>query len=442
MKTRYLLSILLLLIGFSSCEDSNTEDNSKFELSETSFQNVSNDGETLAINITSSDSWVAATSSTWCHLVPTQGTSNQPLSIVVEANLSTAARNTTVVVTSSGIKKTITITQSGRSSTAGEYHYELPIIFHVLYQDKTDELQYVNQSRLAKILEVVNKLYKNKTQSIDMNLTFTLASTDPKGKKLTSPGVEYIQWTGSYPIDCDKFMKDDNTNGGVGYVDYLWDPNQYINVMIYNFTEDPVSKTTTLGISHLPFTTKGSNSLVGLNEVSEPYLQLENLSFPYCCSINSLFIFQQSDLEKYNPADVTVTLAHELGHYLGLHHVFSEGAEGTCEDTDYCEDTPSYNKDAYDMDYSWAVSPDSNIPSDKLFSYLVERESCDGTKFISRNIMDYSVCYSDQFSQDQRDRIRHVLTYSPLIPGPKKDQATTRAAAPKGVLKLPIRTVK
>ena len=36
--------------------------------------------------------------------------------------------------------------------------------------------------------------------------------------------------------------------------------------------------------------------------------------------------------------------------------------------------------------------------------------------------MDYSVSYSDRFTDDQRDRIRHVLTYSPLIPGPKSYQ--------------------
>lgn len=43
----------------------------------------------------------------------------------------------TVVVTSGGIKKTISISQQGRSTTAGEYHYNLPVIFHVLYKDKT-----------------------------------------------------------------------------------------------------------------------------------------------------------------------------------------------------------------------------------------------------------------------------------------------------------------
>lgn len=107
MKTEYLFVILLVLIGFSSCEDSTSD--ATLELSQSTFENISSDGATLTVNITSSDSWTAASSSTACNLVPNQGTSNQSLSIVVEANLDEAERNMTVVVTSGGIKKTITL---------------------------------------------------------------------------------------------------------------------------------------------------------------------------------------------------------------------------------------------------------------------------------------------------------------------------------------------
>ena len=102
MKTEYLFVILLVLIGFSSCEDSS---DATLELSQSTFENISSDGATLTVNITSSDSWTAASSSTACNLVPNQGTSNQSLSIVVEANLDEAERNMTVVVTSGGRKK-------------------------------------------------------------------------------------------------------------------------------------------------------------------------------------------------------------------------------------------------------------------------------------------------------------------------------------------------
>lgn len=96
MKTEYLFVILLVLIGFSSCEDSTSD--ATLELSQSTFENISSDGATLTVNITSSDSWTAASSSTACNLVPNQGTSNQSLSIVVEANLDEAERNMTVAL--------------------------------------------------------------------------------------------------------------------------------------------------------------------------------------------------------------------------------------------------------------------------------------------------------------------------------------------------------
>lgn len=52
-----------------------------------------------------------------------------------------------------------------------------------------------------------------------------------------------------------------------------------------------------------------------------------------------------------------------------------------------------------------------------------------------------TVSYSDRFTDDQRTRIRHVLTYSSLIPGPKNLPADTRAAS-DGVLNLPIRVIR
>ena len=316
-----------------------------------------------------------------------------------------------------------------------EYHYNLPVIFHVLYKDPNDKLQYVSQTRLSEILNIVNAMYKNTKQSVDMNLTFNLATTDPKGVRLSKPGVEYINWTEDYPIDCEKFMNDDLSAGGKGYTKHLWDPNKYINIMIYNFVKEPESENTILGISHLPFTTKGENSLEGLSEVRQSYIQQSNLSFPYCVSINSLYINKQSNEKIYEAGDVTVTLAHELGHYLGLYHTFSEDSKGKllndCRDTDYCNDTPSYNKIEYDDKWN------DKIPEDQIFNYLLKRTNCSNREFISHNIMDYAVSHSDQFTQDQRNRIRHVLMYSPLIPGPKKTQTDTRTVD-EGLLNLPI----
>lgn len=432
MKIKYLFLLVILTSFFAGCKDSDSE-NLQFELSESAFNDVSYEGATLEVQITSGAAWVASSNVTWCTFVPTNGTGNQKCIIEVQGNLETTARTATVTIKSGKTEKSIEIHQN---ASEGELHYKLPVIFHVLYQNESDAMQYVSQSRLADILTVVNKLYNSNAKSVDMNLSFTLATSDPDGNLLATPGVEYVRWTGDYPIDCDEFMNDESGK----YVPYIWEPNQYINVMIYNFKPESGSNMTTLGIAHIPFSTKGDNYLDGLAETSHSYLEKKNLKFAYGVSVNSLYINDQSSETEYSTADVTVTLAHELGHYLGLHHAFSEDENGTtddCIDSDYCDDTPTYNKVKYDEDYFYIAN---NEPSKFTFEYLVLRTNCSGTTFTSRNIMDYAVSYSDRFTDNQRDRIRHVLTYSPLIPGPKKGQTKTRAA--EGPLDLPIRVVK
>lgn len=431
--------MLAMTFTLLSCEDSDEDSLVLLELSQSSFSNISASDETVELNITSDAPWTASSTATWCTVTPKEGNGNQKIRLHLLANLEKTTRTATVTISAKGISKTIQLSQEGSNVSIEDYHYNLPVIFHVLYKEQSDPLQYVSAKRLADILDVVNKLYKDIGKSVDMNLTFTLATINPAGETLPNPGVEYIQWTENYPIDCEAFMNDDSKKN----VKYMWDPNMYINVLIYNFAKDKESESIILGISHLPFSTKGSTFLEGLTPIESTHLSLSNLKFAYCASINSLFINDQSKEHTYYPTDVTVTLAHELGHYLGLHHVFFEGDKqedtSSCEDTDYCEDTPSYNKYAYDADYAWAVS--GNVPQDKLYSYLVERTNCSGAQFTSYNIMDYAVSYSNQFTKDQRDRIRHVLTYSPLIPGPKKGQNTPRSIH-DGPLDLPIRVIK
>lgn len=144
----------------------------------------------------------------------------------------------------------------------------------------------------------------------------------------------------------------------------------------------------------------------------------------------------------YNTADPNATLAHELGHYLGLFHAFSEktGDESNSdeanndEDTDHCTDTPSYNRVAYTKwltDYIKNAKDEAKADGrqDTTFSMkiLAKRDNSRKEEWQSDNLMDYSVGYSMRFTPEQVHRMRQVLYYSPLIPGPKKVRPTTRA---------------
>lgn len=331
--------------------------------------------------------------------------------------------------------------------TGDDYIYHLPIIFHVIYQDKEakDSLgnltQYISADRLKEILNNVNDLYagryyqKKEDLSENIHVQFELATQNEQGETLATPGVEYIHTNDSYPIDCNTFMNQRKKKNKI-----IWDPNEFINVMVYNFKHDDEKSTTTLGISHMPYYADGLPSIEGLANGKSPNISKNRLSYEYCISLNSLFAYRESSrytdsqreepLNLYSPTDINVTLAHELGHYLGLFHVFSEtdGKNGreTADnenDTDYCTDTKSYNKLAYDK---WLLAYSKEHKNDSLFSFkdVIVRNLNNGDKWNSDNFMDYAYSLSFRFTPEQRNRMRQVLYYSPLIPGPKKNRST------------------
>lgn len=426
----------LLIAAIALLAQSCSEDNNDYiNLSSESFAGVSAYGETLSVAVSSDIAWkVTSSAPDWCQATPATGRGDGNVTITVAPNFDTAQRRAVVTVASnSGApSRMVEIVQEKGNMSIEDYTYDLPVIFHVLYVSESDPEQHTRAERLHEILAGARNLYLNNHSGIDMGVTFNLATTDPDGKKLSIPGVEYIKWDGDYPIGPYDFMYDESGR----YVKYLWDPNRYINVMIYNFAggEENEYDDTIAGISHLPLSYTGSY-LEGLPKVNYQTLTLDNLGFPYCVSINSLYIDDTPSAQPFDPNEASITLAHEFGHYLGLHHAFSENEEGGCEDTDYCADTPSYDRYDY-VSYIFHLY-ETGSPL-FVFENTVKRTSCDGSTFVSRNIMDYYISYSDSFTHDQRARVRHVLMYSPLIPGPKLTVDDSKSRAAESRLKLPI----
>ncbi len=437
MKMKYYFTLLWVVLLTAACGGGDSAP--AVSLSQDSFKEVGYDNTTLEVDIKTALNWTATSLVRWCSVSQSSGEGDVKLKLTLDANLDGAMRTGVVKIWTE--EKIVDITIQQQALPAGqEYHYKLPVIFHVLYKDKADKLQYVSHTRLAEVLENVNDYYKGNSlynggeATVDMNLEFVLAETDEDGNKLSTPGVEYIA-VNEMPMNCSVFMSAQK------YVDMLWDPNKYINVMLYNFSTVDGGSSIILGVSHLPFTTAGAHELQGVNVTPHEYLTKENLGFPKCVSINSLYINEETGSDgKYNSFDVNVTMAHELGHYLGLLHAFDEddnsadGLSSECVNSDYCEDTPSYNRIAYMYDLKVLLSEAREEGRSVNLSEGALRENCKtGQTFYSYNLMDYEMSYADRFTNDQRARIRHVLSYSPLTPGPKKGRsASTRA--PEGVL--------
>ena len=394
------------------------------------FHKTSSATSTITENtvaITSNSEWIIANSADWCIPDKYQGEGNDILTIKILANTKHANRQTNLIISAQGINQTIKISQQKGevNPDLDKIHYQLPVIFHVLYQNENDINQYIKEDHLKDVLVRANHFYQSEKCGIDINLEFVLATKDKNGTTLPEPGVERVPFN-ELPIDCEKFMRD-NTGK---YTSLLWEPNEYINIMVYPFTDSQI-----LGISTFPYSLKDF-FLEGTQQVSASWITLENLSFPYCISINSSYIYEQSTDERINQNDAAITLAHELGHYLGLRHVFSEGGTTSmCTDTDYCKDTPSYNRSEYEQ---WL----NNLDKQNKYQLkdLAKRYSCEKGEYEAHNIMDYAYCFYNEITLEQRKRIRHILNYSPLIPGPKESRIDTRGV--QGRLNLPICIMK
>lgn len=436
-----IISYLLICMSLLGCEKNSTPST---EVSQTAFSNLSYEETNIEIELRTGSEWTATSMATWCTVSQGKGTGDTRLNIAVEANIG-GERSGEVKIWTPDKLVTISIRQNAMPAEQ-EYHYKIPVVFHVLYNDQNDSKQYIPQARLAGILKKVNAYYRGETlynggsTGVNMNLEFVLAEKDEKGNTLSDPGVEYVKFD-NMPLDCEEFMSAKKN------VDLLWDPNRYINIMLYNFDTVDGGNSIILGISHLPLSVSGNNYLIGLPPTSYNYLTKENLSYPKCVSINSLYAYEETGNDgRYNSFDVNVTLAHELGHYLGLHHAFDENDDASltdkCIDTDYCEDTPSYNRIAYIANLTAMLQEAQQTGKEVSMAEAATRENCKtGETFKSYNLMDYEICYSDRFTNDQRHRIRHVLTYSPLTPGPKKTKVDTRSVI-SGPLDLPMVIVK
>ncbi len=314
--------------------------------------------------------------------------------------------------------------------------YRLPVVFHVLYSREDNRQQYTDPGHLQKVIDNVNLLYKN--SGADMNLEFVMATETPDGKRLKEPGVNRLQWSPSV-MDCNAFMKSDEQK----YLDLMWDHNRYINIVLYTFTNNNL-----MGYSSFPYTVAPAY-LEGCEQLSS-VINPEQLNHPQCVSINNKFIYdmradytQPCNVETYIPSDIVVTMAHEIAHYLGLRHAFSEDLNApnpynTCVNSDFCADTPTYNKFSYDQ-----LLKSYGVDYPKHFDTLVERVDCETNEvYTSTNIMDYAVTYGHSFTPDQRARVRYILENGIFIPGPKRPQTVSRALMGTEKVVLPIQAME
>ena len=404
-KSYILIATLLLFVGVAC--DRNEEPRLAFAHP---VPTLSPNDTVLSLGIESNTYWTLTSDASWCSPSLTSGCECMEVQVAVTANDEQEQRIATLTLSSTDgpMVQTMQITQQ-RLTPDSTTHYRLPVVFHVLYNKESNKKQNVIEGHLAELIGEVNKLYAQ--CGVDLGLEFAMATHDPEGNLLEEPGVDRHK-INEATLNSSFFM-------GYGrdpkkYCTYMWDPNRYINIFIYTFEDKGI-----LGISHFPYVVK-PHAMEGLAEL-ETDAPWEELPWPQCVSINNEYIYSHE--AYYTMTDVVNTLAHELGHFLGLRHAFSEDPEtydrDICLDSDFCTDTPTYNKVAYDKFMQGCMTSGGSV-DDNEKQLLMMREDCDtGEEFRSTNIMGYAYTEANRFTPQQAARIRYVLEHSPYIPGPK-----------------------
>lgn len=261
--------------------------------------------------------------------------------------------------------------------------YRIPVVVHIIHSGEEIGTGYnLSKERIINQLKTLNDDFRKKEGTLgynthplgtDAKIEFKLAEINPNGKP--TDGITRVDFNDVITDVDDDWLFDD-----LPYYGY-WDKKNYINIWVYPFKPNVI-----LGQSSVPFV-----ELPGLNDADPDGTTGILITTPH---------FGASEI--VGGSNLGRTLTHEMGHFLGLEHLWGkiENANCTVYD-DYCNDTPSVARRTGDCNGALTVS-------------------CIGETVLTQNYMDYTkdACMN-MFTKDQVTRMRYVLKNSivrkPLI---------------------------
>ncbi len=271
--------------------------------------------------------------------------------------------------------------QTLRSQTGGII--TIPVVVHVIHNgDAYGTNENISDEQVQSQITVMNQDFRKMAGTpgdgagVDTQVQFALAKVDPNGNPTN--GINRVNL-------CDASWSTADIDGYVKPTT-IWDATLYMNMWSVNFTD-----TTLLGYAQFP----DASGLAGLDASGGP-ANTDGVVANYKA-------FGSSDLATGSfgaPYDKGRTMTHEVGHWIGLRHIWGDNT--TCPSTnsstnkDYCADTPA------------AKNPNFGCPTGT--------NSCTATPLndMIENYMDYTddTCMSI-YTQNQKDRMVVIMDNAP-----------------------------
>lgn len=222
-----------------------------------------------------------------------------------------------------------------KAGTFQDTVYRIPVVVHIIYTNANENL---GDSVVHSQIEVLNQAYRRTgadtsltrpeflPYAADAGIEFYLADTDPQGQPTTgitrtaSSGPTGF-FFGPSPLGSEDEKK--TANGGKD----PWPTDRYLNIWVCNLAG-------------------------GLGVLGYAYPPIGNLAHwppgqvPNDTSVQGVVIYykvfgsnnpQGVNDPSYKDVATGMTTVHEVGHYLGLRHVWGDGG---CSEDDFVDDTP------------------------------------------------------------------------------------------------------
>ena len=237
--------------------------------------------------------------------------------------------------------------QIAKSSQEGLTHrsnetYTIPVVVHIVYASGRPEIN-LDESVILNQIQILNEDFNRKNaDSINLrpeflphvgnaNIKFKLAKFDPQGNPTN--GITRTETTIESFLNPMEFFLGDMSSveavksSATGGID-PWDQSKYLNIWVCN-----------LAVSLF-----GSEEIPMLMGYATPPGGLSNWPAGTTAGLSDGVVIHYSAFGSNNPNDlgagITVkgrTTTHEVGHYLGLRHIWGDGP---CGEEDGIDDTP------------------------------------------------------------------------------------------------------